>query len=78
MDLVVTFDGFCGLPCIKEAMEKVMANHTELQRLRTNLYTFARLFRFGLGKKAFQDVDAFSAVLISIRHYIFGLNNSLP
>lgn len=78
MDLVVPFDGFCSLDCMKPAMEKVLANATELRRLRSNLYTFSRFFRYGLGKDAYASMDAFSAIAVELRHYIRGLNDTLP
>jgi hypothetical protein len=78
MDLVVPFDGLCGLDCMKPAMEKVLANATELHRLRSNLHAFSKLFRFGLGEDSYQAMDAFTAITVSLRHYVRGLNNSLP
>lgn len=73
-DLVVPFNGTCGLSCMKGAMEAVIKNDDELQRLRRNIQTYVRLFAFGLGpKETNQRVDAFAASLVQIRHYLRNL-----
>jgi hypothetical protein len=72
-ELVVTFDASCGLPCMKGAMETVMNDRAALQRLRRNIQKHARLFAFGLGAEASQHVDAFTASLVQIRHYLHNL-----
>jgi hypothetical protein len=74
MSLVVAFDGFCGIPCMKSAMEAVMRNSTELQRLRGTMKEYAGLFTFGLGENMYKNVDAFTAMLVSVRHYLFKLD----
>ena len=67
-DLVVTFDGECGGRCAKEAMESVMANETELRRLKGNVKKYAPLFAYGLEDNAYRHVDAFAAILVNLRH----------
>ena len=67
-DLVVTFDGECGATCAREAMESVMANETELRRLKGNVKKYAPLFAYGLEDNAYRHVDAFAAILVNLRH----------
>jgi hypothetical protein len=66
--LVVQYDGTCGLPCMKPAMEKVFS--TELTRIRTDLRNYARLVAFGAGNSRYKSLDGFSAMLVAIRHYL--------
>eukprot|EP00541_Cyclophora_tenuis_P010542 CAMPEP_0116554386 /NCGR_PEP_ID=MMETSP0397-20121206/7565_1 /TAXON_ID=216820 /ORGANISM="Cyclophora tenuis, Strain ECT3854" /LENGTH=60 /DNA_ID=CAMNT_0004079545 /DNA_START=36 /DNA_END=218 /DNA_ORIENTATION=+ len=59
-----------------------MANQTELQRLQANVRKYAPLFSYGLENNAYQAVDAFSALLVNLRHYVqtasyFNSNNDL-
>lgn len=71
--LVVSFDGPCGITCMKPAIEQAMKNATEMKRLRENMKTYAKLFAFGLDGNMYKSMDAFSAMLVTMRHYIFHL-----
>lgn len=77
-DLLVTFDGACGVPCMKDAMETVLANGTELERLQSNVRKHAPLFSYGLEDNSYRYVDAFAALLVSLRHYLYGISDKLP
>lgn len=68
--LVVSFDGLCGIACMKPAIEVVMNNATEMKRLQDNMRRYAKLFAFGLDENMYQSVDAFSAMLVAMRHYV--------
>ena len=72
-DLMVTFNATCGMPCFRKEVEKVMANTTELQRLQENLQTYAPLFTYGLQDAAYSSMDAFAALIVSLRHYVMSL-----
>lgn len=67
-DLVLPFDGACGLACMKGAVEAVSPE--KLKQLQANLLKYAPLFSFGLEGNMYQSVDAFSALLVSLRHYV--------
>lgn len=77
-DLFVTFNGTCGLACLKGAMEQAMANQTNLHRLQTNLRKYAQLFTYGLEENRYQSVDAFTALLVGLRHYVIAISDKLP
>mmetsp|Transcript_12544 Transcript_12544/g.20888 ORF Transcript_12544/g.20888 Transcript_12544/m.20888 type:complete len:625 (+) Transcript_12544:44-1918(+) len=77
MSIVVTFDGFCGIKCMKSAMEEVMGNATELKRLRTTMKEYVGLFTFGLDENMYKSVDAFTAMLVTLRHYLFKLDEKI-
>ena len=72
--LVVTFDGFCGIACMKGAMDQVLSNTTELKRLQISLKDYAKLATFGLDDNMYRSVDAFAAMLVQLRHYVFKLD----
>ena len=74
--LVVTFDGFCGIACMKGAMEQVLSNTTELKRLQTSLKDYAKLATFGLDGNMYRSVDAFAAILVQLRHYVSKLDET--
>ena len=69
-DLVVTFNGTCGLECLKGAAEAVLSNSDELARLRGNLRKYTKLFSYGMEGNAYRYSDAFTATLVSMRHYL--------
>lgn len=75
-DMVVTFDGFCGLKCMAPAVESALQNRTEITRIRQNLWKYSRLFAFGLGENKYRSVDAFAGMLVSLRHYVESLKSS--
>ena len=77
-DLVVTFDGECGIPCIKGAVEKALSNQTEFDRKRENIRRFARFFTNGLEEQKYRFADSHAATLVTIRHYLYGLAGKLP
>ena len=72
-DLVVTFNGTCGLACLKGAAEAVLSNVEELDRLQGNLRKYSRLFSYGLEDRAYRYADGFTATLVSMRHYLYRL-----
>ena len=72
-DLVVTFNGTCGLECLKGAAEAVLSNSDELARLRGNLRKYTKLFSYGMEGNAYRYSDAFTATLVSMRHYLYSL-----
>jgi hypothetical protein len=55
-------------------MEAVMKNVTELQRLRGTMKEYACLFTFGLDGNMYKNVDAFTGMLVSVRHYLAKLD----
>jgi hypothetical protein len=63
-DMMVTFDGACGAPCARQAMEQVMNNVTKLRRAQDNLKTYAPMFTYGLEQNMYQNVDAFYALCL--------------
>ena len=74
-DVMVTFDGECGARCAVEAMDRVMRNTSELNRLRSNVRRYAPLFTYGLDDNAYKNVDAFSAIIVNMRHYVYSIQN---
>ena len=72
-DLVVTFNGTCGIACLKATAEVVLSNATELDRLHRNLRKYSRLFSYGLEENAYRYSDGFAATLVSMRHYLYSL-----
>lgn len=72
-EFVVQVNGTCGLECIKSTLEEIMNKPNELQRMRMGLKQYAHLFSYGLGESSGTSVDAFSALLVSIRHYLSSL-----
>jgi len=60
----------CGLECIKPTLERVIANETELLRLRQNLRRHASLFSYGLEANSHRFFDAFALVLTQLGHYL--------
>ena len=77
-DVVVTFDGECGIPCIKGAVEKALSNQTEFSRKQENVRRFARFFTNGLEEQKYRFADSHAATLVTIRHYLYGLADKLP
>ncbi|KAL3907539.1 MAG: hypothetical protein SGILL_008831, partial [Bacillariaceae sp.] len=59
----------CGLECIAPTLEGIMANETELTRLRTNLRKHAALFSYGLQDNAYKTFDAFGLLLWQLGYY---------
>lgn len=76
--LVVSFDGLCGIACMKPAIEEVMRNQTAIKILRGNMRTYAKLFSFGLDDNMYKSMDAFWAMLLTMRHYVFNLMGKSP
>jgi hypothetical protein len=70
-DIMVTFDGSCGALCARREMERVLSNMTELQRLQDNIKRYVPLFSYGLEQNMYHFVDAFYAILVNIRHYLY-------
>lgn len=67
--LVVEIDASCGLGCIKPTLENLMMNPDKIRRLRRSLMGAARLFTYGLEEESYGYPDAFSALLVTLRHY---------
>ena len=72
-EFVVQVNGTCGLECIKSTLEGIMNTPNELKRMRMALKRYAHLFSYGLEESSGTSVDAFSALLVSIRHYLSSL-----
>ena len=70
-ELVVEVPAECGVDCIPPVLEGLLLNDTAaLRRKQRNLARYARLFSFGMGKgRAFERVDAMSALLVAARHH---------
>ena len=62
--------GCCGLSCIKPTLEHlIMMEPDKIRTLRRNLMSAARLFTYGLEEDSYRYPDAFSALLVTLRHY---------
>jgi hypothetical protein len=72
-DMMVTFNATCGAPCARKAMDRVLSDTSELQRLQGNIKKYAPLFCYGLEHNMYRHVDAFYALLVNIRHYLYSL-----
>ena len=73
MDFVVQVNGTCGLKCMKSTLEELMNQPLEVTRMRMGLRKYAHLFSYGIGNASSESVDAFSALLVTIRHYLASL-----
>ena len=70
-DVVVTYKANCGIWCVKQTVKRLVANQTELNRLFANAKKYAPLFSYGLENNMFRHVDAFSAIIVQLRHKLF-------
>ena len=66
---VVEIDDDCGLECMKPKLEELMSKPDTVRLLRRNLMSFARLLSYGLDEASYGYIDAFSALLVTLRHY---------
>jgi len=66
---VVQIDGDCGLKCMKPRLEALLREPDKIRRLRKNLMEAARLLSYGLDQGSYGYPDAFSALLVTLRHY---------
>ena len=71
--IVVEVDGDCGLTCIKPTLEELLRKPDKMRQLRRNLMGMAKLLTYGLDDDSFAYSDAFSALLVNLRHYAFHL-----
>lgn len=67
-DLVATYNGTCGFPCMKSALEELASNPTELQKKHMRLRDYATMVKFGLDGRSRTIADAFSGLLVRLRH----------
>jgi hypothetical protein len=85
MDFVLPYDGTCCLKCMADPIVKMMANKTALQELRLRLRRYASLATFRLSSEddhiddeSYHFPDAFTAALVSVRHYLWNLLGRVP
>mmetsp|Transcript_13747 Transcript_13747/g.21392 ORF Transcript_13747/g.21392 Transcript_13747/m.21392 type:complete len:124 (-) Transcript_13747:8-379(-) len=54
---------------MRETLEKLLRNHTEIQRLQLNLMKNAQYFLYGMGDDRHLHEDAFAKILQSLEMY---------
>ena len=74
MVVQVDYFGECGLECITPTLEKLMANSSEMTRLRKNLRKHAALFSYGIQENSYQTFDAFGVLLWQLGNYAHRLS----
>ena len=78
MSLVVSVNGTCGLPCMKIELEDVMKDKERLKNIRYTMYKYALLFTNSLDPAQNDNhPDAFSAMTVTLRHYLRNLVSPL-
>jgi hypothetical protein len=71
-DFVVQVNGTCGLDCLRSTLEGISPD--EVKQKREGLRRYAHLFSYGIGETT-ANVDTFSTLMVSIRHYLASLQN---
>ena len=91
-DYVITYNGTCDkLHCMKDVLEDVLTNHPKkLHEIRMKLKEYAQLVTMKLdmssstessssdSDSSYYYPDAFIAILVSIRHFIWHLLGRVP
>lgn len=76
LDIVITYNGTCGMACMKEPMERLMNNQTALRQHQLRLHEYAILSSFGLEEESYQYPDSFMATVVSLRRQLWHQRNS--
>merc|ERR1712183_567426 len=70
-DVILTYNGTCGLPCMKEPLERLLSNQTALRERQWKLREYAMLSSFALENESLEYPDAFMATIVSLRHKLW-------
>ena len=76
--MVVTFNGTCGLACLRGALEELVSNERLIQEKRMKLREYATVIRFGLTSDSDAYVDVFSALIVRLRHHVWHILGRTP
>ena len=77
LDLVATYNGTCGFPCIKTALNELASTSGMLQAKYRKLREYGALIKFGLDDRSNSFPDAFSALLVRLRQHAWHLQGKL-
>lgn len=74
LDLVATYNGTCGFPCLQTALTELASDSKALQSKHNRLREYGDLMKFGLDDRSNSIPDAFSALLVRLRQYTWDLH----
>ena len=76
--MVATFNGTCGFACLRDAIIDVVANTSMLQEKQKRLREYATVVRFGLTHDSDDYPDAFSSLMVRLRHHVWHILDRVP
>lgn len=78
LDMVVTFNGTCGLSCLRSALIDLVSNSSMLQEKQNRLRDYTTVIRFGLTHDSNDYPDAFSSLMVRLRHHAWHILYKVP
>ena len=77
LDLVATYNGTCGFPCMKTALNDLASTPGMLEAKHRRLREYGVVVKFGLDERSNAFPDSFSALLVRLRQYAWHLQGKL-
>lgn len=78
LDMVATFNGTCGFPCLRSALIDLVSNTSMLHEKQNRMRDYATVIRFGLTQNSNDHPDVFSALMVRLRHHAWHILDRVP
>ena len=78
LDIVLAFNGTCGLECMNGTLHEFLANETAIVEKRRILQEYASVVSLGLSQESDGYPDAFAALMVRLRHHLWSLEGKEP
>ncbi len=76
--MVATFNGTCGLPCLRSALTDLLSNTSLVHEKQNRMRDYAKVIRFGLTHDSDDHPDVFSSLMVRLRHDAWHLLDKVP